>query len=215
MIAIPMNQRLSMIAARVMASTAVMVGFVGVNTQAAQAALLVDIFGIPGSGVTTWTFSGSSTATEAGEFVITDIGETDSTQWKNIGDYVITELDDFIIIDPASTASVTTTTGGTQTITGVLIDRDGDTPGTKNDDWAIVPFANLTIGDGDTVSWTGVLNLNVDINNFFLRSVSGSDTAPGGLTDTQLTFAAPEPLTLLGASVAIGFGTAFKRRKAG
>lgn len=210
-----MNQFLSTLASRVIAPTAVIVGLTGVNAHSAQAALLVDVFGDPGSGFTTWTFSGSSTATEPGEFVITDIGETDSTQWKNIGDYVITALDDFIITDPASTASVTTTSGGTQPITGVLIDRDSSTPGGNNDDWAIVPFANLTIGQGDEVSWTGVLTLNVDINNFFLGFVSNSDTAPGGLTDTRLTFATPEPLTILGASVAIGLGAAFKRRKVG
>ncbi|MFN9174524.1 MAG: hypothetical protein ACK58N_08440 [Synechocystis sp.] len=50
--------------------------------------MTINVVGTPGSGFTTWSFSGSAIATENGAFLITDIGETDSTQWKNIGDYV-------------------------------------------------------------------------------------------------------------------------------
>jgi hypothetical protein len=187
----------------------------GILANSAQAALLVNVVGTPGSGFTLWSFSGSAIASENGTFLDAnnDIGEIDSTQWKEIGDYVITALNDLIVTDPLSTASVTTTSGGTQGITGVLIDRDGSVPGTNNDDWAIIPSADLAIASGDTVSWTGSLTLNVDINNFFLGTVGSAESAPGGLTDTQLTFATPEPITLLGASAAIGFGALFKRQK--
>ena len=178
----------------------------------AQAALLVTVIGTPGSGFTTWSFSGTSTASENGAFLTTNIADTDSTKWKEIGDYVITEIDNQIFTNPLSTAFVTTPSGGTSII-GVLIDRDCSVPGTNNDDWAIVPFAELPIASGDTISWSGSLTLDVDIDNFFLGTVGSAESAPGGLTDTQLTFATPEPITLLGASAAIGFGALFKRQK--
>jgi len=214
-----MNKLVLSVASRVIAPATLTLGLLGGAIQSAQAALMVDVLGIPGSGFTTWIFSGTATATAAGEFVSTNIADTDSTQWKEIGDYVITDIDNVIFTDPASTASVTTSTGGTQAITGVLIDRDSSVPGTNNDDWTIAPLGNLLIGNGDTVTWSGALTLNVDINNFFLGSFNGSEEAPGNLFDTQLTFtqstfAVPEPLTLLGAGAAIGLGAAFKKKKA-
>jgi hypothetical protein len=74
-------------------------------------------------------------------------------------------------------------------------------------------FTRLT-DDNGSVAQSGTANFNVTQGQIFSFGAFSIDGLSGASTTTITNFDAPvpEPLTLLGASAAVGFGAAFKRR---
>lgn len=182
--------------------------------ETAQASLLVNVTGTPGSGQTIWVFSGSSTASSNGVFGLTPSDSPE--EWRNVGDYVADTLLNGISISPSSGSASITNSQETRSISLIGIDYDGNSSSSNNDDFGIgVANQPLNIITGDLVSWTGTLLLPLDITQFKLGTYGPAQGgAIGGLTDIQLTFkSVPESTSIIGLLVAGTFGLALCRRK--
>ncbi|MEM1344387.1 MAG: VPLPA-CTERM sorting domain-containing protein [Pseudomonadota bacterium] len=127
----------------------------------AQAVLLVEIDGTPGSGQTTWTFSGSDIAGNGGFFDDDDnLGSADA--WQNLGQY--TTRNDVEETDVTGNA-VLSIGSETRAIDLAYIDDDGST---SDDDFGVgvAGPTNFTFTAGDTVSWSGsLLVTGIDLND--------------------------------------------------
>lgn len=182
--------------------------------ETAQASLLVNVTGTPGSGQTIWVFSGSSTASSNGVFGLTPSDSPE--EWRNVGDYVADTSLNGIFISPSSGSASITNSQETRSISLIGIDYDGNSSSSNNDDFGIgVANQPLNIITGDLVSWTGTLLLPLDITQFKLGTYGPAQGgAIGGLTDIQLTFkSVPESTSIIGLLVAGTFGLALCRRK--
>ena len=166
----------------------------------AQAQLNIDVTGVPGSGVTTWTFSGSG-GSATGDGSIRDTTNAsfsafDTGQFPFGEDTVLdTSIQDQVF---ALTGDATVTVGGTtQSIAGIFIDDDGGSA----DDMGIRADTQLDYLTGDASSWTGSGTVNVDINTFALGvwSINSTDGQAMWISDpTTVTFeAVPEPATMV------------------
>jgi len=182
--------------------------------ETAQASLLVNVTGTPGSGQTIWVFSGSSTASSNGVFGLTPSDSPE--EWRNVGDYVADTSLNEISISPSSGSASITNSQETRSISLIGIDYDGNSSSSNNDDFGIgVANQPLNIITGDLVSWTGTLLLPLDITQFKLGTYGPAQGgAIGGLTDIQLTFkSVPESTSIIGLLVAGTFGLALCRPK--
>lgn len=183
---------------------------------AAKASLIVDITGVAGSGETTWTFSGSTTAVGTGFFDDGNDPRNDAT-WQNIGNY--TNINDLRLTNVSGFASLTIA-GATRSIDLVYIDDD---PITEDDfGVGVSGTSNFRFSDGDLVSWTGSLTaIGIDLNDINLAGIPvtlfGSQYGSNGNLALQVNIgggiAVAEPATLALFGVGL-IGIAVARRRA-
>lgn len=167
----------------------------------AQAALIVDVNGLPGSGQTTWTFSGSAIASGNGNFFRTPGSGNNDNMWQDIGSF--TAIQDANFFFSGGAASISINSGTPVAITAAYFDNDDG----LSDDWTAAVASNLLFNPGDVVSWTGVATINSDVNFLFDTSLpaqfTSSNFSPGTGLALQLNVSpVPEPsaaLLLLGS----------------
>ncbi|WP_298969295.1 hypothetical protein [uncultured Roseobacter sp.] len=160
----------------------------------AQAALVANISGIPGSGQTTWTFSGVAIAVGSGFFEDgNDLANNDT--WRNFGEY--TSINDFENFNVLGDAGLTID-GMTRLIDLAYIN---DGAGGAPDDWGVgvEGDTDFEFFAGFEISWTNSLTvIGCDINDLnnsglpisFLTSNYGSNG--DGTRDLELTIAAAD-----------------------
>lgn len=193
----------------------------GLFAHTASATLIVSVTGVSGSGQTTWTLSGSSTADSNGtvrtstgtSFNAGDTMELDGPG-SGVGDFIIPATIQNDVFAVSGAASITVG-ADTETITHIFLDDDG----INHDDFGIRTATSFAYLSGEASSWTGSFTVNLDIDTFNPGTYDLIGAAPGfSLTDDiDITFAAvavPEPgtLAILGLGLA-GLGMA-RRRKA-
>lgn len=187
------------------------------GTASAQT-LFIDVVGNPGSGVTTWTFSGSSTTSAA--FVAPATIRTNVANSFNAGDSGQFPFGLDTILDTSIQDVVFTLTGNasvtvgnqTRTITGIYLDDDGGSA----DDMGIRVDTDLVYGNSEPSSWTGSGTANIDINTFDLNgspwSLNGFDGQAIFLSpETVVTFRIPTPGSVAVLGIA-GLATLRRRR---
>jgi hypothetical protein len=178
----------------------VAIGLVAVD---ATAALVLDVDGIGGNGMTTWRFSGSSNANSGGtirtsvgsaNFSVADTFEPDFTGNFLSNNLIQNQL--FLL-----SGSPTVTVGSdTQTITHIFLDEDGS----SRDDFGIRTDVALPYAAGEASIWTGKFTVALDIDNFnpgSYRLNSAQSNGGGflfaGVDDVILNFSiGPDPIEI-------------------
>lgn len=167
------------------------------TSGAAHAALLTEITGIAGSGVATFTLSGSAVASQAGLF-----GNTGSngipdfqSQFRDLGDVTPSNLALFESLSGTATISVDRGAAVEEAaIASVLLDSDGD--GLDDIGFALAGDADLAFDAGDVISFSGafdVAGLDLgDLSETALPSLFTSQAGLGDALDFRLSVAASE-----------------------
>lgn len=164
---------------------------------AANAALVAYITGTPGSGFTTWSFSGSTAAGVSGFFQDGDSLNFNDA-WQDIGEF--TDLNDFENFAVAGTAEIMIGSAS-RAMDLAYIDSDS---GTSADDWGVgvIGSTDFEFEPGDIVSWSGFLSVTgIDVNDLNNSGLpitfitSNYDDIPGNL-DLELTIEAIAPIPI-------------------
>jgi len=172
-------------------------------TMSAQADLMIDVVGTSGSGVTTWTFSGSGTANNSGTMrtnVDNSFNAGDTGQFPFGLDTILDTSIQDVVFTFTGVASVTLG-GTTESLTGIFLDDDGGSA----DDLGVRIANNLDYLVGDATSWTGSGTVNVDIDAFSLgvwsiNSTDGQAMFAGDPIIVTFRVPAPGSFALLGLS---------------
>lgn len=144
------------------------------GSAVAQSPLTINVVGVPGAGVTTWSFSGAGSTTAAGT-ARTNAANTfnagDTGQFPFGQDTILNTLiqDQVFALTGAATLNVGS---DSRAITGIFIDDDG----TSADDMGVRLSADLTYAAAAASSWSGSGTVNVDINTFVLGAWSINTT---------------------------------------
>lgn len=195
-----------------MKKTLVLSAVLAAGSMTANAELFIDVVGTAGSGVTTWTFSGSSTTNLAGSM------RTNADSTFNAGDtgqfpfgldtILNTSYQDMVF---AFSGAASVTIGGTtESITGIFLDDDG----ASADDLGVRVMNELAYDVGIATSWTGSGTVNVDINDFALGVWSMNSTEGQAMFISDpiiITFRVPAPGSL--AVLGLGGLVATRRRR--
>lgn len=163
------------------------------TSSSAKADLVIDILGTPGSGLTTWTFSGSATATTGGQFESgTNLAENDG--WQNFANTFNNGLNSSDPLDIPITGPTISIAG-----TNFAMDRiqiDNDESGLDDLAFGIANGSNVFFVADDVISWSGSFDLGQDINGMNIGTFSDSTPSFGGLALQVNISAVPEPSSL-------------------
>jgi hypothetical protein len=152
----------------------------------AQGSLVIDVNGVPGSNVTTWTFSGSYTVGDVSQIAdnyslfggrfsdsnINNFSHESDELTGGVGLPASFNLLDLPLL--SSTAQVSGSQSGDHLLDGIFLDSDDPITG---DDF--VWYAEGTFQDGETLTFSGTATIALDINLFLaagdlFRSISSS-----------------------------------------
>ncbi|MFK7766074.1 MAG: PEP-CTERM sorting domain-containing protein [Mariniblastus sp.] len=191
--------------ASILSSIALLFAF----AQTSRADLFVSIVGDPGSGQTTWTFSGSEIAGGQEDFdsgFLSDFGSV----WVDHGDLFNSGWTNENIVPPSG--ATVTTPFGTRNI-DLLYMTEQDIA----DDFGIgVDGTNLPFDAGDLVTWDGSFVLNEDILNMNEGSYSFDYFANiFGTLDLTVEIRAasvPEPASTVALGI-LGLACVCRRRR--
>lgn len=178
------------------------------SAMPASATLMVSVTGDSGSGQTTWTLSGSSSASNDGT-VRTSAGSAnfngqDSMEFgsPNGGNFIASAGIQDTLFAVSGAASITIG-ADTETITHIFLDDDGS----SFDDFGIRTASSIDYLLGELSSWTGAFIVNLDIDDLIPGTydlagvVNGGFTGPNfaqpaGVVLTTAVNEVPEPSTL-------------------
>ena len=177
----------------------------------ANAALIINVEGVRGSGKTTWTLSGSDKASSFGririsagsnEFLLSDTFEV-----PNGGQFLADKSKISSDTLLAVTGSAQVTVGSqTRTISHIFLDSD---QGKSGDDFGIRVNSLLRYASGENSSWTGRFTLDLDIGNFrpgtYRFNVANGNFARDLTINFKETASVPNPssLALLGLALTV------------
>jgi hypothetical protein len=193
---------------------------VGLFSTKVDADLMVDIAGIPGSGITNWVFSGTEVAGADEDFDTGFLNDFASV-WVNHGDLFKTSWRADPNIIPPSGATITTSYG-TRNINLLFMREQGSgstegDPGQDDFGVGVDGSTNLRFDAGETISWTGSFVLDEDIQdmnegtyswNYFANIYETLD-----LTVTISYSSVPEPSSIAVLLLTVAGLTTRRRRR--
>ena len=198
--------------------TTAIILFTAMSASDVKANLVIDVTGVAGSGVTTWTFTTISVGIAEADGTIRDnsantFNAADTGQFPFGEDTILdTSIQNLVF---ALTGNAMITVGGTtESLTGIFLDDDGGSA----DDLGIRvanPLAYLAL---DETTWTGSGTVNVDITAFALGSWSINEAAGQNIFISDpiiVNFSAiaiPEP-GCFGILACLSLGCVVRRRR--
>ncbi len=180
--------------------------------RSTQADLIINISGMSGSGESTWTFSGSTTATTDGTFQGKNVGNPND-KWIFSSSGLTDTINNTWIINgnlSGITMSIQPSGGSSVDYSLDAVYLDDQAGG---DGFSISPgSSNVDFSAGSLISWTGSAVLPVDIGQLTVPStVATSATLSGARLGISLT-AVPEPSGLAALCWIAGALTMVRRR---
>ena len=191
---------------------AALVTGLSLSATSASAALIMSVTGVSGSGQTTWELSGNGTASN-GNAIRTAPNASYSSRdtWEYSDSFISNTSIQNTVFAITGDASITID-GVTENITHIFLDSDP-----TFDDLGIRTAAALGYEAHDSVSWTGLFTIDVDISNFSTGLFNNQvGINPGFALNDEIVLSItqlPEPasIALFGLGLA---GLGFAKRRA-